>query len=103
LLLVKNVPARLLAPIAARFAIVYVLMLANSFRRGAGVAALRGAVRGAGLVAWRGLGKRRAVQRTRRVPADAIRGALWPGLPPGMRVLRGTRNRLGRLVGRTPS
>jgi GT2 family glycosyltransferase len=102
LLLVKNVPARLFAPIAARFAVVYVLMIANSFRRGSGLAAMRGAVRGAGLVIWRGIGKRRAVQRTRRVPVGAIRELLWPGLPPGMRVLRGTRNRLGRLVGRAP-
>ena len=71
LLLVKNVPARLFAPIAARFAVVYVLMIANSFRRGSGVAAMRGAVRGTGLVIWRGLGKRRAMQRARRVPVDA--------------------------------
>lgn len=102
MLLVKNVPTRLLAPIVARFALVYMLMIANSFRRGSGVAAVRGAVRGAGLVLGRGVGKRRAVQRSRRVPISAVRELLQPGLPPGMRVLRGTRDRLGRLVGRSP-
>ena len=103
MLLVTNVPARLFAPIAARFALVYVLMIANSFRRGSGVAAVRGAVRGVGLVLRRGIGKRRAVQRARRIPTNAVRDLLWPGLPPGVRVLRGVRDRLGRMVGRPPT
>lgn len=101
LLLVKNVPTRLLVPIAARFMFVYVLMIANSFRRGSGAAALRGAARGVGVVTRHGFARRRAVQRTRRIPIRAVREILWPGLPPGMRVLRGTRDRLARFAGRS--
>jgi len=98
LLLVKNVPGRLLVPVAARFWMLYTLMVLNSFRRGQGGPAVRGALRGFGLVVSRGWGKRRAVQRLRRVSADDAKALLWPGLPPGMRVLRGTRDRLWRLV-----
>lgn len=100
MLLVKNVPAGLLAPIAARFALVYTLMVANAFRRGEGRAAVRGAVRGAGFVVRRGVAKRRSVQRVRRVANDDVRSLLWPGLPPGMRVLRGMRDRVRALIGR---
>lgn len=98
LLLVKNVPGRLFLPIAARFSLLYALMLLNSFRRGQGGPAVQGAVRAVGLVATRGLGKRRSVQQLRRISAAQADALLWPGLPPGMRVLRGVRDRLGRLV-----
>jgi len=103
LLLVKNVPGRLLIPIAARFSVLYTLMLMNSFRRGQGGPAIRGAIRGFGLVATRGLGKRRSVQRLRRISAAQADALLWQGLPPGVRVLRGVRDRLGRIVPRWPS
>ena len=69
---------------------------------GTGPAALRGAMRGAGVVARHGLGARRSAQRTRRITTGAVRDLLWPGLPPGMRVLRSSRDRLWRLVGRAP-
>jgi GT2 family glycosyltransferase len=100
LLLVKNVPTRMFVPVAARFALVYALMIVNSFRRRSGGAALRGAIRGAGLVVRYGLGARRSVRRTRRVSTDAVREVMWNGLPPGIRVMRGARDRLWRLVGR---
>lgn len=103
MLLVKNVPARLLVPISARFALVYTLMVANSFRRGQGGPALRGAGRGIWLVTRRGLLARHRVQRRRTITPGTLRSLLWPGLPPGMRVLRGTRERMRRLLpGRTP-
>jgi len=100
ILLVKNVPGRLLPAVGARFTVLYLLMVVNSFRRGQGAPAARGAGRGLMLVARRGWAKRRAVQRTRRISVAETRDLLWPGLPPGMRVLRGVRDRLGRLVGR---
>jgi GT2 family glycosyltransferase len=98
LLLVKNVPGRLLPRVAPRFALVYVLMIVNLFRRRQGVPALRGAASGLALLPG-ALRSRRSIQRARRVSAAEIDGLLWPGLPPNMRVLRGTRDRLRRLVG----
>lgn len=100
ILLVKNVPGRLLVPVGARFALLYLLMVVNSFRRGQGGPAVRGALRGWALVARRGMGKRRAVQGSRRISVTEVKSLLWPGLPPGMRVLRGVRDQLGRLVRR---
>jgi GT2 family glycosyltransferase len=93
LLLAKNVPARLLPAVVPRFLLVYALMVVYQFRRGEGLAALGGVAQSVALVA-RCLPRRRAIQQARRVDASAVRGLLWPGLPPGMRVLRGTRDRL---------
>jgi GT2 family glycosyltransferase len=93
LLLAKNVPARLLPAVVPRFLLVYSLMVVYQFRRGQGLAALGGVAQSFALVA-RCLPRRRAIQRARRVDASVVRGLLWPGLPPGMRVLRGTRDRL---------
>ena len=95
LLLVKNVPAALLPAIVPRFALVYTLMVLHQFRRGEGAAALRG-VLGGRSAPRRRLRRRRLIQRHRRVGAPAIRALLWPGLPPGMRVLRGTVRPAGR-------
>jgi GT2 family glycosyltransferase len=96
MLLAKNVPARLLLSILPRFVLVYALMVLYQFRRGQAVPALRGMVQSVGLVV-RAIPRRRAIQRARRVSASSIRRQLWPGLPPGMRVLR------GRLRGGEPS
>lgn len=98
LLLVKNVPGRLLVPVGARFMLVYLLMVLNSFRRGQGWPAVRGSLRACALIGRRGLAKRRSVQHMRRLSSTDVRALLWPGLPPGVRVLRGVRDRLGRLV-----
>jgi GT2 family glycosyltransferase len=102
LLLVKNVPGRLLVPVGSRFALLYVLMVVNSFRRGQGAPALRGAFKAVVLVARHGVGGRRSAQRRRRISTSEARALLWPGLPPGMRVLRGVRDRLGKLMPRRP-
>jgi GT2 family glycosyltransferase len=99
MVLVKDVPAAMFAPVAARFALVYTLMVVNSFRRGEGGPAVKGALRAVGFVARHGLGERRRVQRGKRVSSGALRDQLWRGLPPGMRVLRGTRDRLRRRRG----
>jgi GT2 family glycosyltransferase len=97
LLLAKNVPAGLLPAVVPRFVLVYSLMVVYQFRRGQGMAALRGAAQSVPLVVG-GLARRRSIQRARRIGAPALRRQLWPGLPPGMRVLRGTRDRIGRLL-----
>jgi hypothetical protein len=99
LLLVKNVPARLLPAVVPRFVLVYALMVVHQFRRGQGWPAVRGVAQSIGLV-LRGLPRRRAIQRSRRIDAASVGDLLWPGLPPGMRVLRGTRDRLARLLPR---
>ena len=86
LLLVKNVPARLLPIVLPRFVLVYSLMVLYQFRRGQARPALRGvaavrrsrrpaACRDGGRSSGRGASTRRSV-----------RELLWPGLPPGMRV-----------------
>jgi GT2 family glycosyltransferase len=99
LLLAKNVPARLLPAVLPRFALVYSLMLLHQFRRGEARAAFGGALASLPLIA-RSFGRRRAIQRSRRIDPVAVRAQLWPGLPPGMRVLRGTRDRLAGIVRR---
>ena len=53
LLLVKNVPARLLPSVLPRFVLVYSLMVLHQFRRGEGLPALRGVVASVGLVVRR--------------------------------------------------
>ncbi len=102
LVLVKNVPAGLLLPIGARFALVYTLMIAHSVRRGEGGPALRGARQAIALLARRGFMKRREVQRSRVISTAQLRSRLWAGLPPGVRVLRGTRDQLRSLLGIGP-
>ena len=99
LLVVKDVPARLLWRVGPRFVLVYVLMIINLFRRGEGLAATRGALAAIPLLPG-AVRDRRTIQRRRRLRGAALDVLLWPGLPPNMRVLRGTRDRLRRLVGR---
>lgn len=98
ILLVKDVPGPLLVPVGARFMLVYLLMILNSFRRGQGWPAVRGALRACALIGRHGFAKRRSVQRMRRLSSADVRALLWPGLPPGVRVLRGVRDRLGPLL-----
>ena len=88
LLLVNNVPGRLLPIVLPRFVLVYALMVLYQFRRGQARPALRGALQSVGLVAG-GFPRRRAIQRSRRIEVARVRELLWPGLPPGMRLLRG--------------
>jgi GT2 family glycosyltransferase len=88
LLLVKNVPVRLLPSVLPRFVLVYSLMVLYQFRRRQAMPALRGVGQSIGLVV-RGIPRRWAIQRSRRVDASTIRALLWPGLPPGVRLLRG--------------
>jgi hypothetical protein len=68
------------------------------FRRGQGSAAVRGALAST-LVIPGGLRARWTIQRSRRVRGAALGELLLPSLPPNMRVLRGTRDRLRRLIG----
>jgi GT2 family glycosyltransferase len=88
LLLAKNVPARLLPLVLPRFVLVYSLMVLYQFRRRQAMPALRGVVQSVGLVV-KAIPRRWAIQRSRRVDPSSMRAQLWPGLPPGMRVLRG--------------
>ena len=77
-----------------RFVLVYTLMVLHQFRRGQG---------GRRSAAWRAVGRPRGPRPASATgdpaipPVDAasIRALLWPGLPPGMRVLRGRLRRPG--------
>jgi GT2 family glycosyltransferase len=101
LLLVKDVPARLLWRVVPRFVVVYPLLIANLFRRRQGLAALGGALSSIALLPG-AMRSRRSIQRGRRVADADLDGLLWPGLPPNMQTPRVVGDRLRRLVGRAP-
>jgi hypothetical protein len=87
LLLVKDVPARLLWRVAPRFAIVYPMLIANLVRRRQGRAALGGALAALPLLPG-ALRSRRGIQRSRRLAGRALDDLLWPGLPPNLQAPR---------------
>ena len=101
LLLVKDVPARLLWRVVPRFAIVYPMLILNLFRRRQGRAALGGAFAVVPLLPG-AVRARRAIQRRRRVDAAELGDLLWPGLPPNMRTPRAVGDRLRRLARHRP-
>ncbi len=96
LLLIKNVPGRLLLPIGARFVLLYALMLVNSVLKGQGRGALAGAGAAARLFFTVGLRGRRRVQASRIVDITHLRSVMWKGFPPvnTARKMRRLRQRL---------
>jgi GT2 family glycosyltransferase len=99
LLLVKDVPARLIWRVAPRFAIVYPMLIVNLVRRRQGRAALGGAAAGLALLPG-ALRSRRAIQRDRRLRGRDLDDLLWPGLPPNLQAPRAVGAWLRRLTGR---
>lgn len=93
LVLARNLPLRRWPSVMPRFALVYHLMILNAFRRGFGRAAVSGMLRGWALMPG-ALSSRRAIRPGRPIDAASLATLLTPGLPPGVRVLRGTRDRL---------
>ena len=100
LLLVKDVPGRLLWRVVPRFAIVYPMLILNLFRRRQGLAALGGALAAVPLLPG-AVRSRRAIQRRRRLAPAELDDLLWPGLPPNMRTPRAVGDRLRRLTHRS--
>lgn len=101
LLLIKDVPGRLLWRVVPRFALVYPLVVANLVRRKQGRAALGGAASCVRLVPG-ALRSRRSIQRDRRLGGAELDALLWPGLPPNLHTPRAVGDRLRRLARRGP-
>jgi GT2 family glycosyltransferase len=99
LLLVKDVPGRLLWRVAPRFVVVYPLLVINLSRRRDGGAALRGAVAALALLPG-AVRARRSIQRDRRLAGAALDRLLLPGLPPNLHAPRAVVARWRRLVRR---
>lgn len=90
LVYIKNVPFGLLFPIGVRFYAAYWLMYFKALLRGDFIPATKGLLQGI-WYSLKALGKRRHIQRTKKVSTTYIKSILWPDLPPdqtGLRKLR---------------
>ncbi|HZM64569.1 MAG TPA: glycosyltransferase family 2 protein [Candidatus Saccharimonadales bacterium] len=90
LVYIKNVPRQLLLSIGIRFYTAYWLMFFKAVLRGSGAPALKGLLESI-WYSLKALGKRGAIQRSRKVSIEYIRSIIWPDLPPdqtGLRKLR---------------
>jgi GT2 family glycosyltransferase len=92
LLYIKNTPAGLLLPIGVRFWFAYIIMLGHAIKRGSGLAALSGCLKGMALFWMHALPSRHRIQSTRNVSTAYIADLLWPDLPPNQTGLRRLRN-----------
>lgn len=99
LLLIKNMPRRYLYRVGWRFLLADSLFFWRALSRGQVWPALKGAAMGKYrfLTAF---GKRRRVQRARKVSDEYIWGLLVHDLPPNARALRALRSRWRRLGGK---
>ncbi len=87
MLLVKNVPARLLPVVLPRFCLVYMSFFVAALQRGQMLYALQGAAKSL-FYAPRKLRQRRAIQRNRKVSVEYISSMLLWDLPPNATRLR---------------
>ena len=90
LVYIKNVPLGVLLPIGLRFYVAYWLMLGNAIKRGAGGAALRGALVSI-VLGVKKIPARWHIQRHKKISTRDFRKLLWDDLPPdqtGLRKLR---------------
>jgi GT2 family glycosyltransferase len=99
LLLFKNVPRRYLFRVSRRYILAHLLFFTRAVSRGQGWIALKGDAKGTWLV-FTGLGKRRKIQRSRKVTDAYIWELFVNDLPPNARALRALRNRWWRLSGK---
>lgn len=91
MLLWKNVPARMLPGVLARFSLVYASFFVAAIQRGQLSFALRGA--GKALVWWpRKLAERRRIMKGAQAGSDYITSIMTYDLPPNARRLRNLRN-----------
>lgn len=90
LVYIKDVPLGQLVPIGLRFYTAYWLMLGNAIKRGAGIAALRGALMSI-VLGIKKIPARWHIQRNKKISTRDFRRLLWDDLPPdqtGLRKLR---------------
>jgi GT2 family glycosyltransferase len=87
LLLLKNVPRRYLFRVGWRFTLAHTLFFLRAFSRREGWAALKGDLKGTGLL-FSAYTKRRTIQRSKKVTDEYIWSILVHDLPPNARSLR---------------
>jgi GT2 family glycosyltransferase len=92
LLYIKNTPASLLLPIGIRFWLAYIIMLGHAIKKGSGIPAIRGYLKGLVLFWTHALPERRFIQTTRQTSTAYISGLLWPDIPPSQTGLRRLRS-----------
>lgn len=99
LLWYKNVPRRYLWHTGVRFTLAHGLFFMRAVSRGQGWHALRGDIRGTWLV-FTARGKRRHIQRSKKVSDEYIWSILVHDLPPNAHALRKLRQSWRKLRGR---
>ena len=97
MLLYKNVPRKFLFRVGVRFFLAETLFLGRAISRGQGITAIKGDFKGSFLV-FKGLAKRRKIQRTKKVSNDYIWSMLVHDLPPNAKALRKLRANWWRLI-----
>lgn len=99
MVIIKDVPGKLLWRVVPRFWFAYTLFFINSFTKGKGGSALKG-----WLMSWvllpKKLAERRRIQRNRKVTPDDIWSIFTHDLPPNAHKLRKLRSLWWRLTGR---
>ncbi len=102
LLYYKNVPGKYLFKVGWRFTVAHSLFLLRAIVRGQGWSALRGDLRGSWLI-LKGRGRRREIQRSKKVSDQYIWSIMVHDLPPNAHALRKLRRQWWRLRGKKPS
>jgi len=87
LLLIKNVPTKLLFSVGIRFKLAYSLMLLNAIKKGQGTYALKGFLMGI-ILSVKKIPFRLKLQNKKTVSDEYIKTILWQDLPPDQKGLR---------------
>jgi GT2 family glycosyltransferase len=99
LVLMKNLPRKLLWRVTWRFMIAHTLFYIRAFSRGQGWIASKGDADGTRLL-FKNFGNRSRIQKTRKVSDDYIWSIMTHDLPPNAVALHSLRAKLWRLTGR---
>ena len=99
LLLLKNMPRKYLFRVGGRYLLAHFLFFGRAVSRGQFWSALRGDARGTMLL-FKGLGKRKQIQRSREVSDEYIWNMMVHDLPPNAQALRKLRATWWKLKGK---
>lgn len=102
LVLYKNLPGRYWWTVGWRFTLAHTLFFLRAIGRGQGWPALKGDMKGTGLLFAKHF-ERKRIQQNRKVSDEYIWGLLVHDLPPNARNLRRLRRLWWKLRGKTPS
>lgn len=97
MIIVKDVPGKLLIKVVPRFWLAYTMFFANAFLKGKGLSALKGFLKGLWLLPQKVI-QRREIQRKRTVTPEYIWGIFTHDLPPNAHKLRKLRSLWWRLI-----